>query len=206
MRIRMVPVHSRHGFSLLELLIALAIGMVLLAVVTTTFINQRQVYAVQDEVEGMMQNAMVGLDVMQRDIMFAGYNPTETSGAGIVAATANSLQFTMDLNGDDDLGDPEENVTYALYDADADGDWDLGRDTGTGYQLIAENIVSLSLTYRLADGSETSAPTAAQLSQIRLIDVSLTARTAKPDRQYPANGGYRTQTLTMVIHLRNMDA
>lgn len=96
----------------------------------------------------------------------------------------------------------EENVTYALYDPDSDGDNDLGRTTNTVTQLVAENIQSLAFTYTLADGTITATP--GTLSEIRLIEVSLTGRTAKPDPQYP--GSYRTRNLTMAIQARNMAA
>ena len=205
MRMQIVSRYAQHGYTLIEVLLALTLSSVLLAVMVASFINQRKTYAIQEEVAAMMQNGMAGLDLMKREIMMIGYDPTATAGAGIVAATANSLQFTMDLNGDGDLGDTEENVTYALYDPDADGDQDLGRTVDGATQLVAENIDSMSLTYTLADGTTTTTPTAAELSQIRLVEVSLTSRTARPDPQYPTHGGYRTQLLTMAIHLRNLE-
>lgn len=199
-----VSYRSQQGFTLIEMLIAIAIGSVLIGAVANTFINQRKVYATQEQVALMVQNSSAGLDFMRREIMNAGYDPTETSGAGIVAASLTSLQFTMDLNGDDDIDDADEDVTYSLLDADGDSDLDLIRNPGGGNQLVAENFESLALNYILADETETTAPTAGERSQIRLIEVTLTARTAKPDSQYTANGGYRTHKLTMAIRTRNM--
>ena len=74
--------------------------------------------------------------------------------------------------------------------------------SGGGNQLVAVNIQSLALMYTLADGATASNP--ADLSQIRAIDVALTARTAQPDQQYPANDGYRTLTLITTIWVRNL--
>ncbi len=195
-------VHTPRGFTLIEMLIAMAVGTLLLAAVSNTFINQRETYAIRDQVVVMQQNARGAMDFMIRELAMAGYDPSETSGAGIVAASATTIQATMDLNNDGDTGDTDEDVTYALYDAEGDGDLDLGRDTGGGNQLVAVNLQSLALVYTLDNGTTTSNP--ADLSQIRAIDVALTARTAQPDQQYPTNNGYRTLTLTTTIWIRNL--
>ncbi len=198
----MGSVHTPRGFTLIEMLIAMAVGTLLLATVSNTFINQRETYAIRDQVVVMQQNARGGMDFMIRELAMAGYDPTKAAGAGIVAASANTIQATMDLNNDGDTDDTNEDVTYVLYDGGGDGDLDLGRDTGGGNQLLAVNIQSLALMYTLADGTTTSTP--ADLSQIRAIDVALTARTAQPDQQYPTNNGYRTMTLTTTIWVRNL--
>ena len=105
---------------------------------------------------------------------------------------------------DGDTLDPGEDVTYSLVDFDDDGDMDLVRDAGEGNQLVAENMENLTFSYTLADGTITTNPTAAELGQIRLIEVTLTARTAKPDPKYPHNEGFRTHTLRQAIWLRNL--
>lgn len=144
----------------------------------------------------------MGLDFMVRELTMAGYDPTETAGAGIVVANANTLQMTMDLNGNGTTADFEENVTYVLFDHGGDGDQDLGRTVAGATELIAENISALSFNYTLADGTVTATP--ADPSQIQAIDVTLTGRTAQRDPQYPTNEGYRTLTLTTRILVRNM--
>ena len=193
---------TQRGFTLIELLIAMTMSLVVLAGVVSVFVNQRKIYSVREHVAEMQQNARAGMYFMVRELTMAGYDPTETSGAAIVAAAATTLQVSMDLNGDGDTADSDEHVTYALYDAEGDGDQDLGRDAGGGSQLVAENIVTLAFAYTLAD--ETTTATPADLSQIRSIDVSLTARTATPDPQHATNSGYRTKTLTTTIQVRNL--
>ena len=199
---------TQQGLSLIETMIALVIGTFLLAAVTNTFISQRKIYTIQEQVAAAQQNVMAGLDLMRREIMMAGYNPMSAAGVGILAASANSVHFTMDVVEDGVItATHEEDVRYSLYDADGDGDLDLGRDatgTGTGNQLVAENIDTLGLRYILADGTETTAPTAAQLDQIRMIEVSITGNTANPDPQHPANGGYRTRKLALAVQARNL--
>jgi type IV pilus assembly protein PilW len=202
-------VDRQGGFSLIEMLIALAVSSVLLAAVNNVFISQRKTYAIREQVAEMQQDVRGGLDLMARELTMAGYDPTECDCAGFVTATATTVQFTSDVTDntgvgdpDGDVGDADENVMYGLYDDAGDGDQDLGRDTGGGYELVAENIQNLALVYTLDDGTTTAAP--ADLSRIRAIDVSLTVRTDKPDPQYATNGGYRSITLNTTIQVRNL--
>ena len=137
------------------------------------------------------------MDSMAREITMAGYDPNQTTpaNAGITAASANSLSFTSDLNGDSDTADANESVTY-----DFDGaNYQIDRDTGGGGQPFAENIQGLTFTYLDAAGAVT-----ATAADIRRIQISITARTAKPDPAYSANNGYRTYTLTSFVTPRNL--
>jgi type IV pilus assembly protein PilW len=185
------------------MLIALAIGSLLLASTYNFYMGQKKAYAIREQVSEMQQNARSGMELMVREIRMAGYNPTRTAGVGIIEAESHALRITMDLNGDGDMTDENEDITYSLYDSGGDGDVDLGRKPASGTnQPAAENIASLDFVYTLANGSTTTTP--ANLSQIRMIQVSLTARTARPDPTYPTNGGRRTYTLESVIIPRNL--
>lgn len=183
------------------MLIAMAIGAIVMAAVVNMFINQRKAYAIRDQVTEMQQNARTGIDFLTREITMAGYDPEGTAGANIIAATANSIQFSMDLSKNGAI-EGDEDITYLLYDDGDDGDLDLGRTTNGVTQLIAENIQNFALQYQLSDGTTTDAP--ADPSQIRAVEVSLTARTKNPDAKFTANGGYRSQTLTASIQVRNL--
>ncbi len=192
------------GFTLVELLIALTVSAVLFAGIAQVFIPQRKSYVTRQQVAAMHQQARDAMGFMARELTMAGYDPTGCACAGIVTATATTLQFTQDIDsgGDGDTGDANENVTYALYDDGGDGDQDLGRDTGGGLVLVAENVETLTLAYTLADGTTTAAP--ADLTQIRAVDITLIVRTARPDAQYPMNNGYRTHQRTETVQVRNL--
>jgi type IV pilus assembly protein PilW len=191
------------GFTLIEMLIALAISSVLLAGLYSFYLSQKQTYVLREQVAEMQQNVRSGLALMAREIRMAGYNPTGAPGVGIVAAGPQTIRITMDLNNDGDTNDANEDVTYALYDSGSDGDLDLGRKPAGGQNIpVAENIESLRFVYTLDDGSSTTTP--ANLSQIRGVQISLTARTAKPDHTYPAHGGHRLAVLTSRITPRNL--
>lgn len=194
----MISKQQEYGFSLVELLIAIAIGGILLASICQVFITQNQSYNVQAAVAEMQQNARAAMDMMTRELRMAGYDPAGSSGAGMVSIAANSVSFTQDLNGDGDTADADESVTYSLY-TDANGIQCAGRNTGGGNQPLASNIQSLSFSYRDSSGSAT-----AVAANVRQIQISIAATTATRDPNYPANGGYRTCTLISYVTPRNL--
>ncbi len=193
---------QQRGFSLAELLITLTISTLVLAGVYQIFISHQKAFALREQIAEMQQNARIGMDMLVRELRMAGYDPSGRAGAGIVKANAQSIHFTIDLNGDGDTEDANEDITYSLYDSGKDGDLDLGRKSGDGVrQPVAENIQNLEFVYILADGTTTSTP--ADPNQIRTIQVTLIARTAKPDKDYQGNNGYRTMSLTTRVQVRN---
>ncbi|MBU4287938.1 MAG: prepilin-type N-terminal cleavage/methylation domain-containing protein [Proteobacteria bacterium] len=190
--------NKERGFTLIELLIAMTIGLIIMAALSSTFLMQRKIYDVQEQIVEMVQNARAAMDMMSREIRMAGYDPSGLAGAGIVSATSNSINFTLDITDDagtgppdEDTGDANENITYSLY--TGDGIQKLGRKSTAGAvnQPVAENIEDL------------------QISQTgNSINVSLIARTTKPDPDYtdPTYGDhYHRYTLTSVITPRNLD-
>ncbi|RMF85145.1 MAG: prepilin-type N-terminal cleavage/methylation domain-containing protein [Nitrospinota bacterium] len=190
------------GVTLIELLITLAIGVLLLAGLYHFFLGQQHAYALREEIAVMQQNLRIGIDILAREVRLAGYDPTETAGAGLLTAAPHAIRFTADRNGDGDTDDPNEDVMYLLYDSGKDGDLDLGRNTGGSNQPVVENIQSLDFVYTLRDGSTTTAP--ADPGQVSMVQIRLTARTAHPDPAYAANGGYRTKTLSTRVRLPNL--
>jgi type IV pilus assembly protein PilW len=194
---------SQKGFTLIELLISLAIGSLLLTGIYNFYITQSRIYAVREQIAAMHQNARIGMALMTRELRMAGYDPTGCNCAGIFMPSAHTIRVKMDLNEDGDVADPDEDITYSLYDSGGDGDLDLGRKPGGGSNdPLAENVERLVFEYTLSDGSTTASPTAP--GQIRRVQIILTARTAWADHTYPANGGYRTYTLQSAITPRNL--
>jgi prepilin-type N-terminal cleavage/methylation domain-containing protein len=61
------------GFTLVELLVAMAISGIVIAAVYTAFITQQKSYTIQDQVAEIQQNARVGLDMIAREVRMAGY-------------------------------------------------------------------------------------------------------------------------------------
>jgi len=97
-------------------------------------------------------------------------------------------------------------ITYQLR-------WDHDRPTmpiltrenitrGGGSFAVGENIENLQFTYVLTDGTETDSP--ANPGNIRMINVTVTARTNMPDPDLGGGDGFRRRLISSNIQLRNM--
>lgn len=62
-----------RGFSLVELMVAVAIGLLVLAAVSTVMVNSKKNYTVQDSLARLQENARFAVDSITRDIRMSGY-------------------------------------------------------------------------------------------------------------------------------------
>jgi type IV pilus assembly protein PilW len=194
--------NNEKGFTLVELLIAMVIAAIVMTSVYSVYQSQQRSYVVQEEVAAMHQNLRAAMYFIEREIRMAGCDPTGAAGAGMVTASGNLIRFTEDFRGknagdppDGDTGDPDEDISYFLADADGDGQVDdLVRDTGgveaNIEKVIAENIQSLNFTYLDSSGATT-----AVLDNIRFVRITLVARN---------DDNSKTDTLQTRIHARNL--
>jgi type IV pilus assembly protein PilW len=185
---------TTRGFTLIEILIAMAIGAVVMAAIVDTFITQRKSYDLQEQISEMIQSARISVDMISRDVRMAGYNPAGASFDAI-SYDVTKLEVHADRNGDGDPDDPDETIAY-FYDATAK---QIIREANGSQQPLAENITDFTFQYLDQAGGATSNAT-----DVYQIVVSLTARTAGSDPHYPNNNGYRTYTLTSFITPRNI--
>ena len=196
---RHVSLKSDQGFTLTEVMIAMVLTSLVMGVVYSTYYSQQKSAVVQEQVSGMQQSLRMAMYYMESEIRMAGYDPTGTAGAGIQTPNPNSIRFTMDIagaaNGDGDgvISATGEDITYALYDADGDGDTDLGRDTGSGNVLFAENIDALDFIYLDEDNMAT-----VNANDIRSVQISVVARTGQGDPGYTNNDDYQNQVPTTI--------
>ena len=115
---------SNRGFTLIELMVALALTGMVAAAAYGFYISQNRTYIAQDRVVEMQQNLRSALDIMVRDIRMAGCDPQGSTGAGFITTQAASVQFTMDIQdgvtigtSDGDVTDSDENIRYSLQPA-----------------------------------------------------------------------------------------
>lgn len=189
-----LPKNRESGFTLVEMLIAMTIGLIILTALSSTFLMQRKTYAVQEQIVEMVQTARAAMDMMTREIRMAGYDPTGATFDGITY-NSSQLQILADSDGNGSTADSNENITYT-YDGT---NLQIDRNTGGGAQPFAENIQSFTFDY--LDSAGISTTTTADIRQIR---ITITARTSEADSDYLPNNGYRTHTLTSLITPRNL--
>ena len=222
----------RKGFTLLELLVAMAISVIIVAAAYFFYNTQVQTRLTQERVLDIQQNLRAAMVMMGSDIRMAGYDPEGTTDAGITAATASTLTFTTSVeaeaNGVDDDGDGDtdeageaalpmtlETISYTLNDEDGDGDQDLVRVVGTSRVVVGENMEALEFNYVLDDGSTVSVPT--DRERVIAVRMALLARSRTEDSGFsnsvtyrgytstwgPYNDGYRRRLLRRTVRCRN---
>jgi len=189
---------NEQGFTIIELLVSMAVFLLAIGAIYSTFQAQHKSYLMQQEVAAMQQNLRAAMFYMQREIRMAGCDPTGDANAGIVTANSDSISFTEDVRGDSAgsdpdgaLDDPNEDITYNLDDSDGDGDDDeLDRNN----QTVAQNIDALNFVYLDANGIET-----AVLADIRSVEITIVARISRPLRDSPNNRDYFNQRNTQIL-------
>jgi len=99
-------------------------------------------------------------------------------------------------------GTPIFKVQAITYDLGISGGKNVLRrdeNTGGGPQPLAENIENLQFTYFDANGVETANP-----ADIRMVRLTVIARTSISDPDYKGGDGFRRRTIVSNIQVRNM--
>lgn len=128
----MNPIKNHRGFTLVEILFALAIGLVVVGAVYMAMITgQRSSVGIEQRISAA-QDIRASLEIMSMEIGMASFNPNffpgiwrETGGCanpsvsqgfrGIQVATANAITVEMDINENSAVGDANEVIAY-VYD------------------------------------------------------------------------------------------
>lgn len=172
LKMKKIP-NSNKGFSLIEMMVALAVTSILLAGIYTTYMMQLKSHLTQQLVVEMQQSMRGSMQLMEREIRMAGYDPAN-AGAGIVIMQANQFRFTMDLDGDGNITGTNEDVRYSINAAGS-----LGRETGGagGLQPLAEFTDALNFVY--LDGSGNVVTNPLNVSTVRSVQVTIVTRSSQ---------------------------
>jgi type IV pilus assembly protein PilW len=192
------------GFTLMELLVSMSIGMVVLAALAKTFTVQSRQNTAEEQVAQMQGNARAALDLMVREIHMAKYNPAGTafSSAYGVTYSASQLEVKADMDGNGTINTSSGSVEDIIYARDAANNY-ITRKLGSGTaEIVADNITAFTFAYYDANGSAVTS--SGNSGNIRKVTINITARTAKPDPSYTSNSGYRTYQISADITPPNM--
>ncbi|BBO86335.1 prepilin-type N-terminal cleavage/methylation domain-containing protein [Desulfosarcina ovata] len=149
------------GFTLLEILVALAITAVVSVLIVNMFTRLSKSYMAEKAVSETQQELRRTMERITLDIRNAGFDPKREADAGIEVATATQLRFTQDIDYnitmndytgtiDDDSG---ERITYQID--TANNRLLKIADEGTASQssrTVLENINPADSSFSYLDG------------------------------------------------------
>ncbi len=189
---------SIRGFSLVELMIALAVASIVVAAVFSIHTVLARSYTTQNVAADIQQVVRAGIDFISEDIMMAGLDSAGSAGTGIEVATVNRIRFTLDRNMDGEFdGTNSERITYAFNPATNRLDqWFSDDDdcaSSPDCEYLMDNVINASFVYQDADGNPT-----VDLDDIRTVLISITV-------QEPAGrGGVVNRTYSNRVRCRNL--
>jgi len=223
-----------QGFTLVELLVVLAIVSIVMGGIYSVFIRSNQVYISQEEVVAAQQEARSAVDILGREIRMAGFiaannkpgQPDQITGAAYAgsaesnieiatvdaAARTTTLAFKSDLDGDGNT----DAVRYVYYHSDhptASRRNTLYREiatwSGVSWDYLAggEQLFLENiqgLTLTYQLADGTTNTAPADLKDIRGVVISLTAQTAIEVNPYDGGKGFRSRALVSNIQIRNL--
>ena len=178
-------IKKQSGFSLIELLIAIAVGSIVLTLVVGFLFSQQRISVTHNAVMDMQQGVRAAVTLMTREIRMAGFDPTGNAGAEILQANVNSFFFTTDNNANGDLVDkddkwePNERIRYAINTSG-----NLGRATGAGVlNPLAFNVDALNFVYLDENGNrlddDGAGNVTGNIENIRAVQITVVARSGK---------------------------
>lgn len=183
------------GFSLVEMLITAAILPVVLYAIYLMYETNMTTATLGNKKTELQQNARVALDIMEREIRMAGYDPGGLGGSAIRSASlsATDLCFIAGVNSDNTT----EMVRYR-FDSGAKTITRSALLNGTDCnalptpEVVADDVTSLALAYLDGNGNLTTAP-----GSVRRVTITITAS---------GQAGSKTPTFTFAsdVRLRNL--
>ena len=174
------------GFTLAEVLIALALLSIFMAAVIGLFFSIETSYATQNAAAGLQQVVRTGMDIMTHQIRMAGYNPMKitTTPMGFQDdSTESFIHFTYDLDLDSTLS-TNEDIAYMLEDNKL-----KIQSSGGNKITLLDNVSELKFSYLNQDGQ-----TAENVQDIKSVVISLVA-SAPAGRKQMITRSYATRVI-----------
>jgi prepilin-type N-terminal cleavage/methylation domain-containing protein len=174
--------NSSRGFSIIELIIAMAITLTLMVAATTLMANALRIRSRENQKSDALADTQRALNIMSREIADSGFNLTNN---GIVAADsgANKIRVRSNLNRYDydpsvsdasraNIQDSGEDITYFINVADKTNYLARHDLYGTGSTVLANRIDSLNIHYFDQKVTYTAPPKGSDITNASAAEVS----------------------------------
>jgi prepilin-type N-terminal cleavage/methylation domain-containing protein len=226
-------VGKNHGFTLVEMLVVMAIFGLVMAGLYTIFVSSNRLYLAQEEIVGAQQEARTALEIIGRQIRMAGYIAEQNRIGGTDAISAAAWAGDYRYGIEEASVDAGAKITTLAFKADLDGDgktdavryvyYHGDHPTASRRNTITCQIKTWSVGNWTSDTGEqlfleniqnlvltyqlvdgSTTETPAKPEDIRGVNINLTARTGKAVEPYQGGKGYRTRQLVSTIQIRNL--
>jgi type II secretion system protein J len=195
----------QHGFTLVEILIAISISAVITSAFYQIFLSQQRSYLVQEQVAEMQQNLRTGLYMMVREIRSAGKDSelagltrfvTDFASPNDIFATdidyavdRNILAFTTDVNENGTIDAIRAEMIVYRLNGNMLQRFNIQQpDPTLQWETVAANIDALDFVLLDQTGTVTTDP-----ANATAVEITLLARTGQKDTHYTSTPPYRNK-------------
>lgn len=221
---------ENKGFTLIELMVAMAVFSMVLSVIYFAYQFQMKSYITTKQKIEMQQNLRGTLQLMVEELRLAGLDPTGKTGAGIIEASSNNIKFSMDYTRPE-AGDGEDDNSNGLTDEPEESGFDGVLSTEVGEEIeyayfpntgelhrtsphdgmlhkLLFNVEALQFQYFNAQGTAIDFDAAGKISgnigQIRSMRIDLTGKPDSSVLSYNRNDSQRSISMTHHVVFRNL--
>lgn len=212
---------KQQGFTLIEVLVSMAITGIILGSIYSLFISSQRIYTVQDEFVQIQQTVRPTMDFMGETIRLAGLDPLgrnifgfrDFSGFGDGRSiNATRIAFFTDADHDGALNASSDEQKGFALNVDVNGvalaagseDFRLRQfvvETGT-WEPIAENIEVLNFVYLDRNNAVIANP-AVNFRDIRAVEIALIGRSHRTMPAYVNGETYRNRQDAVILGPQN---
>jgi type IV pilus assembly protein PilW len=184
------------GFTLVEIMVSLAISSLVIAGIYGVYTIQQRSYTTQEQVAEMQQKIRAAMDFMSSDMRMAGHDPKPPydpngacDGAKILKADINEFSFQYCKVKKSGTGYSSELTTDTYSFSSSSKVLGILRNNATSAMPLAEGVDAIQFRYFNASGTELSSPVT-QPTTICTVQVSMLVRASYPDPHYTNNDTY----------------
>jgi prepilin-type N-terminal cleavage/methylation domain-containing protein len=174
--------NSSSGFTIIELIIAMAITLTMMVAATTLLANALRIRTRENQKSDALADVQRALNIMSREIADSGFNLTDNgivsadSGANKIRIRSNLNRYDYDASVSDasraNVQDSGEDITYFINLADNTNYLARHDLYGTGSTVLANRIDSMTIHYFDQKVSYTAPPGGSDITNVSAAEVA----------------------------------
>lgn len=167
-------VRRQLGTSLIEILIAMVIGLFILSAAVVVFVNMQKTFTSQDQLAQLQDNQRLAQTILTNTVQSAGYFPdpkTDTKQTALTGASG-VVAAGQAISGTSGAGTSSDTLTTQFATASGDGVMNcLGQSNTGGSQLVYVNTLSVNANNELqcAVNGQTAVSLVSGVSSLKVL-------------------------------------